>query len=294
MPQSMGPNRHPGAAANGQHRGYQNAPGAARVDAAAERQYHGAAQRRPGVQHPTQPHPKAHPSAQPRAHVPEEARISKTLSDPMAALVPEAALFRKLVAYEKEIEGVLQKQQQEIRRLEQSRTPHPRMVRVCIWNSQKHQPPPAPAGAARSPGDTDADADAVAPEPGSPPPQWTLHVTARALNEDDFYATERQLSDIFDKVELRLPEGFPERVLQWVAADGPCTSVEFSHAGAHGAREAEVEVALHCRHFPPRFRLASDPLASALGVQIDSRAGLLHALWTYLKVRCGATLPACL
>ena len=71
---------------------------------------------------------------------------------------------------------------------------------MCIWTSHKHQPPPAPAGAAHSPGDADADADAIAPEPGSPPPQWTLHVTARALNEDDFYATERQLSDIFDKV----------------------------------------------------------------------------------------------
>ena len=76
-----------------------------------------------------------------------------------------------------------------------------------------------------------------------------------------------------------------------MAADGPCTSVEFSLAGAHGARAAEVQVALHCRHFPPRFRLTSDPLAAALGVQIDSRAGLVHALWTYLKVGRDATPP---
>ncbi|KAJ1474119.1 hypothetical protein T484DRAFT_1911919, partial [Baffinella frigidus] len=86
-----------------------------------------------------------------RAQQADDAKVDKTIPDATAALVPEAALFRQLVEYEQEIDAVVQKQLQEIKRLQQSKTAHPRLVRICVWNTHKNQPPP-PAATPRSPG----------------------------------------------------------------------------------------------------------------------------------------------
>jgi SWI/SNF-related matrix-associated actin-dependent regulator of chromatin subfamily D len=50
-----------------------------------------------------------------------------------------------------------------------------------------------------------------------------------------------------------------------------------------GDSPVNLKITLDLRHYPEVFRLAP-PLAHVLGVKEETRAGVVHALWSYIKL----------
>ncbi|KAJ7531041.1 hypothetical protein O6H91_14G030000 [Diphasiastrum complanatum] len=204
----------------------------------------------------------------------------KQLPDRVAALLPESALYSQLLEFEARVDATLARKKLEIQESVRNPPRYERTLRMYVFNTFANQTQ-----------STDRSSAAL------DPPSWTLRIMGRILGDD--VETESstgagstpgkpstsspKFSSFFRRITIQLdPSLYPENhTIVWDAARST-NHVEGFEIKRKGNKEFTVNIRLEMNYSPERFKLSSS-LADLLGIEVDTRARIIAALWHYVK-----------
>lgn len=198
----------------------------------------------------------------------------KLIPDKVAKLVPESAIYAKLLELETHIDSVLVRKKIDVQ--ENVRSPRcvRRTLRIYVYNTFSKQ---------------------VKVEPGKIDVEelsWVLRITGRVLEDgkdpvaDGVLPKENpKFSAFFKKITIYLDQGFypDNHVVVWDSARSAAQRDGFE-VKRKGDKEFTAVVRMSMNHSPDKF-VVSAQLARVLGVEFDSRPRIIAALWHYVKAK---------
>ncbi|KAJ8553996.1 hypothetical protein K7X08_024674 [Anisodus acutangulus] len=194
----------------------------------------------------------------------------KFIPDKVAAILPESGLYSNLLELEARVDATLFRKK--IDMLESLKNP-PRFqktLRIYVFNTFANQTP-----------DTD--------EPAS----WSLKIFGRVLGvgpdapksemEKESGVSYPKFSAFFKKVTVYLDQNlYPDNhVILWDSARSPALHEGFE-IKRKGDKEFTAIIRLEMNYMPEKFKL-SPALQEVLGIEVETRARVLAALWYYVK-----------
>ncbi|XP_075474139.1 SWI/SNF complex component SNF12 homolog isoform X1 [Primulina tabacum] len=200
----------------------------------------------------------------------------KQLQERVAAILPESALYTQLLEFESRVDAALTRKKIDIQ--EALKTPPciQKMLRIYVFNTYANQIRTIPK------------------KPNAEPPTWTLKIVGRIVEEgmDPEQAALMQpsplnpkFSSFFKRVTITLDQKlYPDNhLIIWDSARSPAPHEGFE-VKRKGDQEFTVSIRLEINYVPEKYKLAP-ALVDVLGIEVDTRARIMAAIWHYVKAR---------
>ncbi|KAG0004398.1 SWI SNF, matrix associated, actin dependent regulator of chromatin, sub d, member 1 [Modicella reniformis] len=193
------------------------------------------------------------------------------------AIVPESKLYRELLDFEKKLDATIMRKRLDLQETLNKTVKIKRTLRIFISNLSHDQDVP------------ESEDDEPQLDKG-PTPSWTLKVEGRLVDEVNASAyknkqTSRKFSSFFRSVMIDLhrdsnlyPNG---NFVEWHKSPNQ-VDVDGFEIKRHGDENVKVSVILHVDNSPERFKLSPE-LADVLAIDVETRPGIMMALWQYIK-----------
>ncbi|KAF9924075.1 SWI SNF, matrix associated, actin dependent regulator of chromatin, sub d, member 1 [Linnemannia zychae] len=202
---------------------------------------------------------------------------SKAWPDSIEAIVPESKLYTELLEFEKKLDATIMRKRLDLQETLNKPVKTKRTLRIFISNLSHDQESP------------ESEEDELRLDSG-PTPSWTLKVEGRLIDEANASAyknrqTSRKFSSFFRSVMIELDRDsnlYPNgNFVEWhKSANQP--DVDGFEIKRHGDENVKVKVILHVDNSPERFKLSPE-LADVLAIDVETRPGIMMALWQYIK-----------
>ncbi|KAG0072561.1 SWI SNF, matrix associated, actin dependent regulator of chromatin, sub d, member 1 [Linnemannia elongata] len=206
------------------------------------------------------------------------------ISSKIEAIVPESKLYTELLEFEKKLDATIMRKRLDLQEtlnkpvkvLNLYHTTK-RTLRIFISNLSHDQETP------------ESDDDEPRLDSG-PTPSWTLKVEGRLVDEANASAyknkqTSRKFSSFFRSVMIELERDsnlYPNgNFVEWHKSANQA-DVDGFEIKRHGDENVKVKVILHVDNSPERFKLSPE-LADVLAIDVETRPGIMMALWQYIK-----------
>ncbi|XP_004515819.1 SWI/SNF complex component SNF12 homolog [Cicer arietinum] len=203
----------------------------------------------------------------------------KLIPEKVAKLVPESALYTRLLELEAQIDTALNRKKIDVQEAVKNPPSVRKTLRVYVYNTFSNQTKLEPGRT----GDVEE-------------PSWSLRITGKILEEDGkdpvmagISKKESPLypkfSAFFKKITVYLDQGFypDNHVIVWDSARSSVLQDGFE-VKRKGDKEFTAVIRLGVNYSPEKF-MVSTPLAKILGVEFDTRPRIMAALWNYVKYR---------
>ncbi|CAD6216904.1 unnamed protein product [Miscanthus lutarioriparius] len=202
----------------------------------------------------------------------------KQLPDRVAALLPESALYTQLLEFEARVDAALARKKVDIQEALKMPPSLQRTLRIYVFNTFANQGPRT-----------------IPPPKNADPPTWSLKIIGRVLEDgaelDPASVVPKhnpvypKFSQFFKRVTIALdPSLYPENpLIIWENARTAAQQEGFE-VKRKGDKEFVANIRLEMNYNPEKFKL-SQPLMEVLGVEVDTRARVIAALWQYIKAK---------
>ncbi|KAF9153621.1 SWI SNF, matrix associated, actin dependent regulator of chromatin, sub d, member 1 [Linnemannia schmuckeri] len=193
------------------------------------------------------------------------------------AIVPESKLYTELLEFEKKLDATIMRKRLDLQETLNKPVKTKRTLRIFISNLSHDQETP------------ESDEDEPRLDSG-PTPSWTLKVEGRLVDEANASAyknkqTSRKFSSFFRSVMIELERDsnlYPNgNFVEWHKSANQA-DVDGFEIKRHGDENVKVKVILHVDNSPERFKLSPE-LADVLAIDVETRPGIMMALWQYIK-----------
>jgi len=196
----------------------------------------------------------------------------------VASFIPESALYMKLLDMERRMDATLDRKKLDIQETLNQPDKVTGTLRMYIFNTHANQ----------------AQSEASEPPAANAPPFWTLYLCGRLLDHpladnldpnDPVTGSPVQFTQFLKSVHIQLdPHQYPGSYgdVLWDSEKSEASSDGFEIKRC-GTSDVNLKVTLAVASGAERFQL-SDELAALLGVKVDTRAKIIAALWSYIKV----------
>ncbi|TKY63070.1 SWI/SNF complex component SNF1 [Spatholobus suberectus] len=202
-----------------------------------------------------------------KKHKPNE----KQLPEKAAAILPESALYTQLLDLEACLDAALARKKVDIQEALKNPPCVQKTLRIYVFNTFANQ------NCAES-------------------PSWTLKIVGRILEdgedpEQPGVVAQRmspvypKFSAFFKRVTISLDKSlYPDNhVIMWENSRSSATHEGFE-VKRKGDKEFSAQIRLEMNYVPEKFML-SPALREVLGIQVDTRARIVSAIWHYVKAR---------
>lgn len=201
----------------------------------------------------------------------------KQLQERVAAILPESALYTQLLEFESRVDAALARKKVDIQDALKTPPSIQKTLRIYVFNTFANQIRTIPK------------------KPNAEPPTWTLKIVGRILEEgmDPDQAAMLQksssmypkFSTFFKRVTISLDQKlYPDNhIIIWDSARTPAIHEGFE-VKRKGDQEFTVNIRLELNYSPDKYKL-SQPLTEVLGIEVDTRARIIAAIWHYVKAR---------
>ncbi|XP_022888810.1 SWI/SNF complex component SNF12 homolog [Olea europaea var. sylvestris] len=201
----------------------------------------------------------------------------KQLQERVAAILPESALYTQLLEFESRVDAALTRKKIDIQEALKTPSYIQKTLRIYVFNTFADQIRTIPK------------------KPNAEPPTWTLKIVGRILEDgmDPDQAGMMQkssslhprFSSFFRRVTISLDQKlYPDNhMIIWDSARSP-TSHEGFEVKRKGDQEFTVNIRLELNYMPEKYKLSS-ALMEVLGIEVDTRARIMAAIWHYVKAR---------
>ncbi|KAF9328080.1 SWI/SNF-related matrix-associated actin-dependent regulator of chromatin subfamily D member 1-like protein [Linnemannia elongata] len=199
------------------------------------------------------------------------------ISSKIEAIVPESKLYTELLEFEKKLDATIMRKRLDLQETLNKPVKTKRTLRIFISNLSHDQETP------------ESDDDEPRLDSG-PTPSWTLKVEGRLVDEANASAyknkqTSRKFSSFFRSVMIELERDsnlYPNgNFVEWHKSANQA-DVDGFEIKRHGDENVKVKVILHVDNSPERFKLSPE-LADVLAIDVETRPGIMMALWQYIK-----------
>ncbi|KAF9427128.1 SWI SNF, matrix associated, actin dependent regulator of chromatin, sub d, member 1 [Podila epigama] len=203
--------------------------------------------------------------------------ILKKILKSIEAIVPESRLYTELLEYEKKLDATIMRKRLDLAETLSKPVKTKRTLRIFISNLSHDQ-------------DALESEDEEAKLDSGPTPSWTLKIEGRLVDEANASAyknkqTSRKFSSFFRSVMIELDRDsnlYPNgNFVEWHKSPN-VADVDGFEVKRHGDENVKVKVILHVDNSPERFKLSPE-LADVLAVDVETRPGIMLALWQYIK-----------
>ncbi|KAL2320292.1 hypothetical protein Fmac_029261 [Flemingia macrophylla] len=190
----------------------------------------------------------------------------KLLPEKASAILPESALYTQLLDLEARVDAALARKRVDLQEALKSPLCVQKTLRIFVFNTFSAQNPPS----------------------------WTLKIIGRVLEdgEDPDHPSLFQrpspyprFSAFFKRVTISLDKRlYPDsHVITWENSRSSATHEGFE-VKRKGDQEFSAQIRLEMNYVPEKFML-SPALREVLGIQVDTRARIVSAIWHYVKAR---------
>jgi SWI/SNF-related matrix-associated actin-dependent regulator of chromatin subfamily D len=202
----------------------------------------------------------------------------KQLPDRVDALLPESALYTQLLEFEARVDTALARKKVDIQEALKTPPSLQRTLRIYVFNTFANQGPRT-----------------IPPPKNADPPTWSLKIIGRVLEDgaelDPSSVVPKhnpvypKFSQFFKRVTIALdPSLYPENpLIIWENARTAAQQEGFE-VKRKGDKEFVANIRLEMNYNPEKFKL-SQPLMEVPGVEVDTRARVIAALWQYIKAK---------
>ncbi|KAF9344898.1 SWI SNF, matrix associated, actin dependent regulator of chromatin, sub d, member 1 [Mortierella sp. AD094] len=199
------------------------------------------------------------------------------ISSKIEAIVPESKLYTELLDFEKKLDATIMRKRLDLQETLNKPVKIKRTLRIFISNLSHDQ-------------DTPESEDDEPQLDKGPTPSWTLKVEGRLVDEVNASAyknrqTSRKFSSFFRSVMIELDRDsnlYPNgNFVEWHKSPNQA-DVDGFEIKRHGDENVKVRVILHVDNSPERFKLSPE-LADVLAIDVETRPGIMMALWQYIK-----------
>ncbi|KAL6541413.1 hypothetical protein OROGR_010899 [Orobanche gracilis] len=202
----------------------------------------------------------------------------KHLQERVAAILPESALYTQLLEFESRVDSALTRKKIDIQEALKTPSYIQKTLRIYVFNTFANQIRTIPK------------------KLNSEPPTWTLKIVGRVL-EDDMDPDQSantihkpnpsypKLSSFFKRVTITLDRKiYPDNhLIIWDSARSPAPHEGFE-VKRKGDQEFTASIRFEMSYTPEKYKL-SDALIELLGIEVDTRARIMAAIWHYVKAR---------
>lgn len=200
----------------------------------------------------------------------------KQLQDRVAAILPESALYTQLLEFESHVDAALARKKVDIQEAIKNPPCIQKTLRIYVFNTFANQIRTIPK------------------KPNAEAPTWTLKIVGRILEDGmdpDQVAIQKpssmypKFSSFFKRVAISLDQRlYPENhLIMWDSTRSPAPHEGFE-VRRKGDKEFSVNIRLEMNYMPEKFKLSS-ALMEVLGIEVDTRARIIAAIWHYVKAR---------
>ncbi|KAL0431564.1 UNVERIFIED_CONTAM: SWI/SNF complex component SNF12 [Sesamum radiatum] len=201
----------------------------------------------------------------------------KQLQERVAAILPESALYTQLLEFESRVDAALTRKKIDIQEALKTPTFNQKTLRIYVFNTFANQVRTIPK------------------KPNAEPPTWTLKIVGRILEEgtDSDQAAMMQksssyypkFSSFFKRVTITLDQKvYPDNhLIIWDSARSPAPHEGFE-IKRKGDQEFTASIRLEMNYMPEKYKLSA-ALMDLLGIEVDTRARIMAAIWHYVKAR---------
>ncbi|KAF8930833.1 SWI SNF, matrix associated, actin dependent regulator of chromatin, sub d, member 1 [Haplosporangium gracile] len=199
------------------------------------------------------------------------------ISSKIEAIVSESKLYTELLEFEKKLDATIMRKRLDLQETLNKPVKTKRTLRIFISNLSHDQETP------------ESDEDEPRLDSG-PTPSWTLKIEGRLVDEANASAyknkqTSRKFSSFFRSVMIELERDsnlYPNgNFVEWHKSANQA-DVDGFEIKRHGDENVKVKVILHVDNSPERFKLSPE-LADVLAIDVETRPGIMMALWQYIK-----------
>ncbi|KAF9910094.1 SWI SNF, matrix associated, actin dependent regulator of chromatin, sub d, member 1 [Lobosporangium transversale] len=199
------------------------------------------------------------------------------ISSKIEAIVPESKLYSELLQFEKKLDATIMRKRLDLQETLNKPVKIKRTLRIFISNLSHDQ-------------DALESEDEEPQLDKGPTPSWTLKVEGRLVDEVNASAyknrqTSRKFSSFFKSVMIELDRDsnlYPNgNFVEWHKSPNQA-DVDGFEIKRHGDENVKVRVILHLDNSPERFKLSPE-LADVLAIDVETRPGIMMALWQYIK-----------
>ncbi|KAL7145935.1 hypothetical protein ABFS83_06G007600 [Erythranthe nasuta] len=201
----------------------------------------------------------------------------KQLQERVAAILPESALYTQLLEFESRVDSALTRKKIDIQEALKTPSYIQKTLRIYVFNTFANQIRTIPR------------------KPNADPPTWTLKIVGRILDEgaDPEQAAMMQKSNpsypksssFFKRVTITLDQKiYPDNhLIIWDSARSPAPHEGFE-VKRKGDQEFTASIRLEMNYTPEKYKLSA-ALTELLGIEVDTRARIMAAVWQYVKAR---------
>ncbi|KAG9027673.1 SWI/SNF complex component snf12 [Tulasnella sp. JGI-2019a] len=205
--------------------------------------------------------------------------VDKSLPTALDEIAEENALYQELQRMERSLDWTMSRKRMEIQEAFGKPMKVRRKLRIFLSHAMSGQVWQEP-----SLGATAADL-----ETGQPIPAWTFRIEGRLLDASTQRLNRgpsRKFSSFLKSMVVefdRDPTLYPEsNIVEWHRFDSPEAQDGFE-IKRRGDMAVKARVILHLERSPDHFTVNNATLASLIGVQEDTRVGIIAGLWNYIK-----------
>ncbi|KAL2934485.1 SWI/SNF complex component SNF12-like protein [Bienertia sinuspersici] len=200
----------------------------------------------------------------------------KKIPEKVAALLPESALYTKLVELESKVDAALYRKKVDIQESVKKPPCAQKILRIYVFNTFANQP--------------DENVECKSSEA----PTWTLKIIGNILDDGSVSSSSSMMnqctsypkfSSFFKKITINLDQTlYPDNhVILWENSRSS-TLHEGFEIKRKGDKEFTAIIKLEMNYVPERYKL-SPALSQALGVEVETRSRIMIALWHYVRVK---------
>ncbi|CAK9309137.1 unnamed protein product [Citrullus colocynthis] len=199
----------------------------------------------------------------------------KQITDKVASLLPESAIYTQLLEVEDRIDAALARKKKDIQESLKNPSRIQKTLRIYVFNTFENQ------------NRNNSDQNSV------DSPSWSLKIIGRILEDgkdpvitgamQNYNSTYPKFSSFFKKITIYLDQSlYPDNhIILWESARSPVLQEGFE-VKRKGDKEFTAVIRLDMNYTPEKFRL-SPSLSDVLGIETDTRSRIMAALWHYVK-----------
>lgn len=200
----------------------------------------------------------------------------KHLSERIAPILPESALYTQLLEFESRVDAALMRKKIDIQEALKNPPSVQKTLRIYVFNTFANQ------------------TQSVPKKPNAEPPTWTLKIVGRILEDgmdpEQLAAMKPnpmypKFSNFFKRVTIALDQRlYPENhLIVWENSRSSAPTEGFE-VKRKGDKEFMVNIRFDMNYMPEKFKL-SPPLTELLGIEAETRPRIIAAIWHYVKAR---------
>ena len=205
----------------------------------------------------------------------------KQVQEKVAELLPESALYTKLLDFEAKIDAAMEKKKIEIQEGVRVRCPPhvQKTLRVYVFNTFSSQ----------------TKVDSLSEKKSAEEASWSLKIIGRILEDDKDPAVAGtsqatspsypKFSAFFKRITIYLDQSLcpDDHVIVWESALSS-TQQDGFEVRRKGDKEFTARIKIEMNYTPEKF-LLSIQLSELLGIKVETHPRIVAALWDYIKSR---------